>query len=422
LAESLTKQFREEQESLKREISSKLRSEISILTETMDKRSKDVDIAILDISHRVDTVHEQVNEKMEKEIGITQRRIERVSQEMNTRTQELAINLTEQVSQAEIDSGIIRQEIVELGDRVNSRVTDEVRTVTNNLEDVKNQIKEDKERNEAKFVKFEQEIKAMKGMIAARIDSGSSSAAKRNAELTQVSNVKVSSLNSVNSSTGVSEVELSNNLPSCSEVYSSELSHVGNLNVVNTISEMPLNRDMLNELSLPTFDNCNKQSVVMFLRDLDLYFEVKKIPEKLKLPLVLRAIRDPFAKNWVSAEYQKIDSYQGFKEQFAKLFWNELEQSRVRCDIYQGKYDRREGESMTEHYVRYASLAANLQPPMTEYDIVTALTSHFPMEIQRSMLAANLRTSQEALEFLGRLQSLEGIQGGNNEYRNGSKG
>jgi hypothetical protein len=57
---------------------------------------------------------------------------------------------------------------------------------------------------------------------------------------------------------------------------------------------------------------------------------------------------------------------------------------------------------MTEHYVRYASLAANLQPPPAEYDSVTALTSHFPMEIQRAMLAANLRTSQEALAFLGR--------------------
>ena len=38
---------------------------------------------------------------------------------------------------------------------------------------------------------------------------------------------------------------------------------------------------------------------------------------------------------------------------------------------------------------------------------MTALTSHFPMEIQRAMLAANLRTSQEALAFLGRMQSLE---------------
>ena len=61
---------------------------------------------------------------------------------------------------------------------------------------------------------------------------------------------------------------------------------------------------------------------------------------------------------------------------------------------------------MTEHYVRYASLAANLQPPLTEYDLVTALTSHFSLEI-RATLAANLRSTQEALAFLDRMQSLE---------------
>jgi len=65
---------------------------------------------------------------------------------------------------------------------------------------------------------------------------------------------------------------------------------------------------------------------------------------------------------------------------------------------------------MTEHYVRYASLAANLQPPLTEYDLVTALTSYLSMEIQRAMLAANLRSSQEALAFLGRMQSLVNSQ------------
>jgi hypothetical protein len=81
---------------------------------------------------------------------------------------------------------------------------------------------------------------------------------------------------------------------------------------------------------------------------------------------VLRTIKDPFAQNWVISEYHKLDSYKDFKSQFSKLFWNELEQARVRCDIYQGKYDRNEGESMTEQYVMYASLAANLQPPLTE--------------------------------------------------------
>jgi hypothetical protein len=105
-----------------------------------------------------------------------------------------------------------------------------------------------------------------------------------------------------------------------SDVANSDLSLVSNATVVNTNSEMPLHRDTLSELSLPAFLDCSKQSVVMCLRDLDMYFEVQKISENLKLPLVLRAIKDPFAQNWVSSEYHKIDLYQGFKAQFEKLF------------------------------------------------------------------------------------------------------
>jgi hypothetical protein len=136
-------------------------------------------------------------------------------------------------------------------------------------------------------------------------------------------------------------------------------------------------------------------------------FEIKKVPENLKLTPVLCAIKGTFAQNWVSSEYHKIDSYQRFKSQLHKLFWNDLEQPRVRCEIYVWWCDRKGGESMTEHYVCYASLAANLQPPLSEYDSVTALNSHFSMEIQRAMLAANLKSSQEALASLGRMQSLE---------------
>jgi hypothetical protein len=81
--------------------------------------------------------------------------------------------------------------------------------------------------------------------------------------------------------------------------------HVNNTTVVRA-SEMPSNRDSLSKLSLPAFVNCNKQSVVIFLRDLDMYFDFKKVPENLKLRLVLRAIKEPFAQNWVSSEYHKI--------------------------------------------------------------------------------------------------------------------
>ena len=75
-----------------------------------------------------------------------------------------------------------------------------------------------------------------------------------------------------------------------------------------------------------------------------------------------------------------------------------------------GKVRRERRESTTEYYVRYVSLAAHLKPSLTENDLVTALTSHFSMEIQRAMLAANLRSSQELLAFLGRMHSLENSQ------------
>jgi hypothetical protein len=47
---------------------------------------------------------------------------------------------------------------------------------------------------------------------------------------------------------------------------------------------------------------------------------------------------------------------------------------------------------------------------LTEKDLVTALTSHFSTETERAILAANLRSSQKALAFLGRMQSLENSQ------------
>ena len=89
-------------------------------------------------------------------------------------------------------------------------------------------------------------------------------------------------------------------MSTCIDDANVELLHVNNTAIINTISEMLINRNSLSELSLPSFVFCNKQSVVTFIRDLDMYFELKKVPENLKLPLVLRAIKSRFAQICVS--------------------------------------------------------------------------------------------------------------------------
>jgi hypothetical protein len=56
---------------------------------------------------------------------------------------------------------------------------------------------------------------------------------------------------------------------------------------------------------------------------------------------------------------------------------------------------------MTSHYLRYDDLAANLQPAMSEEDLVGALTSHYPIVVQRSLIRGNIKTMQDAINLLG---------------------
>jgi len=69
---------------------------------------------------------------------------------------------------------------------------------------------------------------------------------------------------------------------------------------------------------------------------------------------------------------------------------------------------------MTSHYLKYANLAANLQPAMSEEDLVGALTSHYPIVVQRSLISGNIKTTQDAINLLGKLDALEA----RDDYRN----
>jgi hypothetical protein len=70
---------------------------------------------------------------------------------------------------------------------------------------------------------------------------------------------------------------------------------------------------------------------------------------------------------------------------------------------------------MDKHFLRYANLASNLQPPLTDLDLIAAVISHFSIEIQRSLASANLKSTEDTVTFLEKLQSLEDARA---DYRN----
>jgi hypothetical protein len=103
LSHSLTKQFTEENQSLKKEFSSKLKSEILNLTEAMNQLRRDKDLEVTSLSHNVETVREKLHGRVNEHISVAQRETERVSQEVNTGTRDLAADLTEHISKTNGD-------------------------------------------------------------------------------------------------------------------------------------------------------------------------------------------------------------------------------------------------------------------------------------------------------------------------------
>jgi hypothetical protein len=160
------------------------------------------------------------------------------------------------------------------------------------------------------------------------------------------------------------------------------------------------------ELTLPTFSDSTKQVPIHFIRDLDQYFKLRQTPDVLRLPLVFRAIQEPFAKQWLSSSFAKLRSYDEFKKAFTELLWNPSRQASIRSSIYLERYNPDSGESYMDHYIRYANLASTLDPPMTEMDLLSAMTSHFETKVQQGLICGNFQNTQDALAFLAKYQGL----------------
>jgi len=148
--------------------------------------------------------------------------------------------------------------------------------------------------------------------------------------------------------------------------------------IVNVTPDVLANNSPIHELTLPNFYDSSKQIVLHFLRDLDEYYRIKNVLESLKLPLAMRAVTDLIAKSLFSTVYGGLKGYEHFKTLFTKFLWNSPTQSRIRCSIFQDKFIRLDGESMTSHYLRYVNFVANLQPAMLK-KTVGVLASHYPI-------------------------------------------
>jgi hypothetical protein len=109
-------------------------------------------------------------------------------------------------------------------------------------------------------------------------------------------------------------------------------------------------------------------------------------------------------KQWLSSSFDKLKVYDEFMKAFTELLWNPSHQASIRSLMYLDKHNPNSGESYMDHYIRYANLASTLDPPMTEIDLLSALTSHFEPRVQQGLICGNFQNMQDTLAFLAKYQ------------------
>jgi hypothetical protein len=122
--------------------------------------------------------------------------------------------------------------------------------------------------------------------------------------------------------------------------------------------------------------------------------------------LTFRAIQGPLTKQWLSSYFDNFKSYDEFKKAFTELLWNPSRQASIRRSIYLDKYNPSSSESYVDLYIRYANLALALDAPLTEMDLLSALTSHFEPRVQQGLICWNFQNTQDTLAFLAKCQGL----------------
>jgi hypothetical protein len=149
---------------------------------------------------------------------------------------------------------------------------------------------------------------------------------------------------------------------------------------------------------------------VEYLNNLREYFKLKAVPESMKLPLAIKSVTDSYASQRITSVSEDIKDFNQFSQSLTELLWNQQIQAGVRGAIFHDKYDKRTKETLSEHFLRYAVMAAHLQPRLSELDLINAIGNHFPTYIQRALLSANLGSTQQTLNFLRRMEGIDGSQ------------
>jgi hypothetical protein len=165
------------------------------------------------------------------------------------------------------------------------------------------------------------------------------------------------------------------------------------------------------ELPLPLFDDSPDTNSVFHLRRLDEFIKFKGIPAELQLAVAYRLVTGQMSKQWVKAVSRDLTDYEAFKRAFFNTWWSPTKQSFIKWHLHQTKHNCQSNLSLSGHFLKYVTMASYLEPCPSDVELIKVIISHYPIGIQRALLAGQLTTNGQALDLLKRLEILEAGEG-----------
>jgi hypothetical protein len=389
--ERLIKKFEVENQKLNKELSAKLESESKRLTELVGQVQQNTEAEFTAVKSQIEVVSTNFDAKLAQASSLSQDNTDRLSS--------LVI-----ANRSEVEA-----DINQLNQEVNNKLTrqgESLHEISQVLEQVKANTESRFDQVNAKFVALQAKIVGVSSRAAIAgetlsISSSPYSPPVVNQDVTASDNINVSDNHgSTNENPEDSGQSTGNNVCMRSNVHESSV----NANIRNPGEVCFLSNT---ELPLPLFDDASETNPVCHLRRLDEFMRLKCIPKPYQLAIAYRSVVGELSRQWAETIRENLHDYEAFKCAFLKTWWSESRQNLVRRTLYQGRYDRNSNLSLSGYFLKHANMASYLNPSPPVSEIIESVKSHFPLNIQRAMLSNQLRTIEETLDFLRKVEIIE---------------
>ena len=186
------------------------------------------------------------------------------------------------------------------------------------------------------------------------------------------------------------------------------------LRLLSRQQENEWNRNLLREISLPTFSGENVEDTGEFLRDIEQYIYIENIPENFQAKIMSKALtrRD---KVWFNAVRGELHNMEEFSMKFRDEFLSCEKQERAKEIWKPEKY--KDGSLLNYFYLRVGE-ANRFVPPDSEYHRNRIIIGQLPRVIQIAMMGTDISNTGDVVRALTRADEARVRNFGGEMYQN----